>query len=179
MVSIFGGYGLHMCHIPCLPTKPCNNYLFSIVEPIDSHCHIWSSHAPDILCLVIVVLLHFHVHSCLTTDPTVPKMTELIKCVGQKGRHNIPEEIGTDYFNFGIFLLNDKTGTKITAFEWEYQKHSEAINREILRQWLEGRGKYPVTWATLIEVLKDISKMTLAEDIEYGLMGREIDNFSF
>ena len=100
-------------------------------------------------------------------------MSELIKCVGQKGKHNIPEEIGTDYFKFGTFLLDDETGTIVHSIEWQYQRHSEAINREILRRWLEGRGKSPVKWSTLIQVLKDISRHALAEDIEYG---REIDS---
>lgn len=66
-------------------------------------------------------------------------MSELIKCVGQKGKHNIPEEIGTNYFDFGAHLLDDKTGTIVNGIEWQYQKNSEAINREILRRWLEGR----------------------------------------
>lgn len=104
-------------------------------------------------------------------------MSELIKCVGQKKKHNIPEEIGTDYEKFGILLLEDKTGTRVHAIEWQYQRQSEAINLEILRQWLEGKGRKIVTWATLIKVLRDISRHTLAEDIEHGLMGRDICNF--
>ena len=43
---------------------------------------------------------------------------------------------------------------------------AERINIEILKQWLTGRGKQPVTWATLIEVLHDIKLSTLANDIE-------------
>ena len=104
-------------------------------------------------------------------------MSELIKCIGQKEKHNIPEEIGTDYEKFGILLLDDKTGTRVRAIEWQYQRQSEAINLEILRQWLEGKGRKIVTWATMIKVLRDISRHTLAEDIERGLMGRDICNF--
>ena len=118
-------------------------------------------------------------HSHFTTDPTVPNMMELFRCAGQKEIHNIPEEIGTDYGRFGTHLLNDKSGTKINAIEWRYQRHAEEINREILRQWLDGKGRKPVKWATLITVLKETSKLTLAEDIEYGLMGREMDYFFY
>ena len=43
---------------------------------------------------------------------------------------------------------------------------AEQINTEILQEWLIGRGKQPVTWATLVEVLRDIEQSTLAGDIE-------------
>ena len=47
----------------------------------------------------------------------------------------------------------------------QFQNDPERINEEILRQWLSGKGKQPVTWATLIEVLHDIGLSTLAKDI--------------
>ena len=37
---------------------------------------------------------------------------------------------------------------------------------EVLRQWINGRGKQPVIWKTLIEVLHDIELSTLAREIE-------------
>ena len=40
------------------------------------------------------------------------------------------------------------------------------INMEIIQEWLTGRGKQPVTWATLVEVLHDIELSTLADEIE-------------
>ena len=43
---------------------------------------------------------------------------------------------------------------------------AEEINTEILQEWLTGRGKQPVTWATLVEVLREIELTTLASDIE-------------
>ena len=44
--------------------------------------------------------------------------------------------------------------------------YAEEVNTEILQEWLTGRGKQPVTWATLVEVLHDIELATLASDIE-------------
>ena len=43
---------------------------------------------------------------------------------------------------------------------------AEQINREVLRQWIADRGKHPVTWETLTEVLRDIELVTLAREIE-------------
>ena len=40
------------------------------------------------------------------------------------------------------------------------------INREIIEEWIAGRGKHPVTWKTLTEVLHDIGLSTLAREIE-------------
>ena len=46
---------------------------------------------------------------------------------------------------------------------------AEEINKEILEQWITGRGKHPVTWKTLAEVLRDIELSTLAEEIELAV----------
>ena len=42
------------------------------------------------------------------------------------------------------------------------QNHNNNINKEIL----QGLGKQPVTWSTLIEVLRDIDLNSLANDME-------------
>ena len=42
----------------------------------------------------------------------------------------------------------------------------ERINIEILQEWVTGRGKQPVTWTTLVEVLRDIELSVLAAEIE-------------
>jgi len=39
------------------------------------------------------------------------------------------------------------------------------INMGILNEWLTGRGKQPVNWATLVEALHNIELSTLAGDI--------------
>ena len=43
---------------------------------------------------------------------------------------------------------------------------AEQINTEVLEQWITGRGKHPVTWKTLTEVLYNIELSTLAGEIE-------------
>ena len=78
---------------------------------------------------------------------------------------NIPLEIGTKYLEFGIFLLNDYSGTTVHGMEVEYRRNAERIITEILWEWIAGRGKKPVSWGTLIEVLRDIELCTLASEI--------------
>ena len=43
---------------------------------------------------------------------------------------------------------------------------AEQINMEIFQQWITGRGRHPVTWKTLTQVLNDIELSRLAGEIE-------------
>ena len=63
---------------------------------------------------------------------------------------NIISEIGIYYISFGILLLEDNKGKEIFAIEKELQKNASDINSRILYLWLNGKGKQPVTWETLI-----------------------------
>ena len=79
---------------------------------------------------------------------------------------NIPVEIATKYVQFGTFLLNDRNGSRVKIMARKHLNDAEQINTEILQEWLTGRGKQPVTWATLVEVLRDIELFALACEIE-------------
>ena len=65
--------------------------------------------------------------------------------------------------------MNDQTGAKITAIEQKRLNDAEQINIDILKEWLQGKGKKPVTWQTLVDVLKDTGLSKLAMDIEASL----------
>ena len=65
-----------------------------------------------------------------------------------------------------MFLLDDPNGTKVDNIECKHRGDPEQINTEILRKWATGRGKKPVTWETLMEVLRDIELGALANEIE-------------
>ena len=54
---------------------------------------------------------------------------------------------------------------------------AEQINMEVLKQWITGRGKHPVTWKTLTQVLHDVELSTLAREIE-TVKCTEENNFS-
>ena len=69
---------------------------------------------------------------------------------------------------FGILLLNDEMGAQVNAIVSKYREDAEQINLEILRLWIEGKGK-PLSWDMLIDVLKATGLNALAEDINDGL----------
>ena len=47
----------------------------------------------------------------------------------------------------------------------EHQRDAELINLKILQKWINGVGQ-PVSWDTLIQVLKDIQLNELARKVE-------------
>ena len=85
---------------------------------------------------------------------------------GRERRINVPQEVGTKYADFGILLLEDTNGNRVRNMEHQYRGDVEQINREILREWVIGRGKQPVSWATFTEVLQDVELSELAREIE-------------
>ena len=78
---------------------------------------------------------------------------------------NIAEKISTKYHDFGLLLLDDPNGTRVRNMELKYNQDAERINKEIFQEWATGRGKKPVSWETLTEVLRDIELCTLASEI--------------
>ena len=79
---------------------------------------------------------------------------------------NIPCGIGTSYNEFGIHLLQDDNGVRVSAIEHQYHGAAEDINCHILQEWLQGRGISPVSWATLVDTLRTIQLNELAILIE-------------
>ena len=92
-------------------------------------------------------------------------MMELIRFRGRERRINIPQEISREYHQFAVLLLEDSTGARIRSMEQKHSNSPEEVNMNILEQWIEGKGRKPATWRTLVEVLYDVQLSTLAGDI--------------
>ena len=92
-------------------------------------------------------------------------MMELLKFCGQHRTFNIPQQIGTKGIQFGIHLLEDETAASVLSIQTKHCGDAEKLNIEILREWLTGRGKQPVTWDTLTLTLRDTGLAVLASDI--------------
>ena len=98
------------------------------------------------------------------TKPTLPELLRFT-CADQRVT-NIPVEIATKYVRFGTFLLDDRNGSRIKIMAHKHLNDAERINTEILQEWMTGRGRQPVTWTTLVKVLRYIELSTLAGEIE-------------
>ena len=100
---------------------------------------------------------------CFTAAPT---LIELVTFQGRERTIHVPQEIGIQYIQFGILLLNDPNGARVQIIEHKHSRDAERINMEILQEWTSGKGKQPVSWATLTEALHDVELSTLASEIE-------------
>ena len=98
--------------------------------------------------------------------PTLPK---LLNFKTSSGTMNLVKQIGADYNMLGAFLLQDDDGTITDAITEEYHHNVFKVNYDILKQWIQGKGRQPVKWSTLIEVLKNIELSELAKKIEENL----------
>lgn len=105
------------------------------------------------------------VSSCTSADAT-PSLDVLRHFRVKNGHIDIPEEIGTDYQKFGTLLLEEKSGNKVKNIKVSEREDPLLITVEILRQWLQGNGKKPVTWQTLVTCLQDTGLRVLAEKID-------------
>ena len=81
---------------------------------------------------------------------------------------DIAEEIATDYKHFGTLLLNDDGGSKVSNIEMKHEDPVD-ITFEILKQWLQGKGRMPVTWQTLVNCLRELKLHVLADSIQSSL----------
>ena len=57
-------------------------------------------------------------------------------------------------------------GARVDALETRYLNNPERINYVIFREWLKGSGAQPVTWKTLVTVLKQIGLSEVAAEIK-------------
>ena len=107
--------------------------------------------------------MYIHDHNNVDCDSSVvtvepPTLPELL-------RMEVPQEVGNNYFNFGIFLLEDRTGSRVDIIEEECRGKPERITRKILQEWVLGKGA-ALTWQTLIKTLKDCKLNILADRIQ-------------
>ena len=84
----------------------------------------------------------------------------------------IIETIATIWKDLGYLLDFDRTGHTVDRIAREHQLRPIDCCTEMLREWLQGRGRQPATWATLIDLLKDTDINNLAESLEGMMSGR-------
>ena len=112
---------------------------------------------------VYILVTNSHSNSALDNQGDRPTLIDCIRFRGIERRINIPKEIGVKYYQFGLLLLENDT---IRSIAHKHREDSEQIDIEVLEEWVAGRGKHPVTWQTLTQVLCDIELRTLAAEIE-------------
>ena len=102
-----------------------------------------------------------------TGDP--PTLPDLLYFPVQDDFKDVVVEIQSDYLKFGIQLLQDDTGNTVEGIERKKRGDPGDITVEILRLWLQGKGRQPVTWQTLVNCLQYTKLHVTADYIQSEL----------
>ena len=90
-------------------------------------------------------------------------------CFGNQ-RLDITNSIGSNYCCVAPVLLIDPTGAVVDELENDYPHNTRSINSKMFRRWLQGSGKTPVSWQTLVDTLRVVHLDQLACSIEGSLV---------
>ena len=152
----------------CILTIHAENQISSESSTVELIKQLLSP-AISILVSVLIAVYTIYMYPRKSLDgptgpPTLPQLLHL----------KIPQYVGTNYFEFGVLLLNDYRGFRVMNFEQECLRDLEMIVWKILQDWLDEKG-VPVTWKSLIEVLRHIEHKKLADQIEQASQQKEME----
>ena len=103
--------------------------------------NVYSECAPAVKYVYVHVQYAYNVHytcmhshvvcvsSVVSGDP--PSLPELLQL-------QVQQRVGNNYTNFGIFLLEDRTGSRVDAIGDKCRGNPERITRKILQEWVAG-----------------------------------------
>ena len=75
---------------------------------------------------------------------------------GEKKSINIIQRMGTSYEKLGMFLLEDDNGDIVDSLKEACHQDPIQITTAVYKKWISGTGRKPVTWQTLVDVLREI-----------------------
>lgn len=108
---------------------------------------------------------HFFMHTDpLTHEPTISELMLLRSPYGKE--LSIIKQIAADWLTIGHLIMTEAT-TKVISKTYH---DSNDCCTEMMTRWLGGKGRQPVTWATLINVLKETKFSVLGHDLEIILL---------
>ena len=101
-------------------------------------------------------------NSLIHVDPQLTLIREPPNLVILEKLHIV--DLIHDYNKIGILLLEDDHGIKMKMITHKFGNDVQNIHREIISQWLWGRGRQPVTWRTFIHAVNS-SGFSFADDL--------------
>ena len=105
----------------------------------------------------------------LSADDHSPTLHELRHFPVKDGYKDLVAEIKNDYQIFGTLLLKDDIGNIVAGIEKAKRGNPEDITVEFMHQWLQEKGRMPVTWETLARCLQEAKLNAVAGYIEDAL----------
>ena len=115
-------------------------------------------------------LMWFTKRCRLSGDLTLFTLFQLPYLVDGRDEHlNIVQRTATHYTELALHLLDDVNLNITESLEMQFQRDPERIARDVYKKWISGTGKKPISWRTLIGVLRDIELISLADEIKTAL----------
>ena len=128
---------------------------------------VLQQHVCKMFEIIFFVHTTYSIHDNYSNNTASDEMLLSLKTL--YGKLNIAREIGEAYKQFGRSLLEDKDETVTTSIAERLDHNAAAINQEILGLWLQGKGRQPVQWSTVIDTLREINLLDLASQMEQNL----------
>eukprot|EP00731_Ephydatia_muelleri_P021692 Em0014g283a len=112
-------------------------------------------------------LMWFTKRCRLSGDLTLLTLFQLPYVVdGRNEQLKIVQRTATHYTELAMHLLDDVNLNITESLEMQFQRDPERIARDVYKKWISGTGRKPVSWQTLVGVLRDIQLNSLADEIE-------------
>ena len=109
-------------------------------------------------------------HSLCTSDskPTLAKLSSLEK--RDKTKIQVIKRVSPAWYDLGSLMDFDESGTKLEIIRESYHNNPVTCCRAMFQHWLNGNGRKPTSWRTLIELLEDSDQKVLAGEIRNALI---------
>jgi hypothetical protein len=101
------------------------------------------------------------------SPPTIAQLLLLKTASG--GKIRIISRLAPCWRDLGYIMNFDPTGAEIESIEQKYRGDPKDCCRAMFQHWLNGNGKRPCSWGTLIELLEDCDQQALLEEIQAAL----------
>ena len=102
------------------------------------------------------------------SKPTLAKLM-LLKTSDRK-KIKVIDGVAPCWNRFGILLEFDDNGVQVDKIDKKHRGDPDSCCQAMFQHWLNGNGRGPHTWRTLIELLEDSDHEVLAGEIQNALV---------
>ena len=80
------------------------------------------------------------------------------------------KKVSPGWYDLGVLMDFDDSGTKLDIIRESYHNNPVSCCRAMFQHWLNGNGRKPTSWRTLIELLEDSDQTVLAGEVRNALI---------
>ena len=121
------------------------------------------THTGYMFVCFFAMILFFHVGR-YNYVISVPKLHQLDFLEGNGRTVRVIKKVATTWEEVALSLHFE--ASDVSRIERDNHQQSVQASRVVFSEWLEGRGRQPTTWGTLIKALKEAGLQTVANDLE-------------